>query len=123
MERLTQKEEGIMQILWKLKKAFVKDIIEQMSGPAPPYNTVSSLVRVLEKKGFVGHKAYGNTHEYFPLVKQEDYLKTTMKGLLSGYFNNSYESMVSFMVKEENLSEEEIKRLQDIIDQNTKSKD
>jgi predicted transcriptional regulator len=122
MERLTQKEEGIMQILWQLKKAFVKDIIEQMPTPKPPYNTVSSLVRVLEKKGFVGYKAYGKTHEYFPLVKQEDYLKTTFRGLLSGYFDNSYERMVSFMVKEENLSEEEIKRLQDIIDQNLNDK-
>lgn len=120
MERLTQKEESIMQILWKLKKAFVKDIIAQMPEPTPPYNTISSLVRVLEKKGFVGYKAYGKTHEYYPLVKQADYLKSTFKGLLSGYFNNSYESMVSFMVKEENLSEEEIKRLQEIIDDNLK---
>lgn len=120
MERLTQKEESIMQILWKLKKAFIHDIKKQLSDPETPYNTVSSLVRVLVKKGFVGYKAYGKTHEYFPLIKQSDYLKSTFKGLLSSYFNNSYESMVSFMVKEENLSEEEIKRLQAIIDENLK---
>ncbi|MEM1135261.1 MAG: BlaI/MecI/CopY family transcriptional regulator [Bacteroidota bacterium] len=119
MERLTQKEENIMQILWKLKKGFVKDIIDQMSKPHPPYNTVSSLVRVLEKKGFVGYKAYGKTHEYYPLVTKSAYLKSTFKGLLSGYFENSYERMVSFMVKEENLSEEEVQRLRDIIDKET----
>ncbi|UZR95211.1 BlaI/MecI/CopY family transcriptional regulator [Chondrinema litorale] len=118
MERLTQKEESVMQILWKLKKGFVKDIIDEMPEPHPPYNTISSLVRVLEKKGFIGHTAYGKTYEYHPLVSRSAYLKSTFKGLLSGYFENSYERMVSFMVKEENISDEEVQKLQEIINKN-----
>lgn len=108
-----------MQVLWKLKRAFVKDIIEALSEvPPPPYNTISSVVRLLEKKGFVGFTAYGKTYEYFPLVTKSEYRKATFRKMLSGYFDNSVESLVSFMVKEEKLSEEDVKKIKDLISKN-----
>lgn len=117
MEELTKAEERIMQVFWKLKKAFVKDIIEALpDDPKPPYNTISSVVRILEKKGYLGYTAYGKTHEYHPSVSKAEYRKMYMKKLLSGYFDNSPASLLSFMVKEENLSEDEIQKLKDIID-------
>lgn len=120
MEELTKAEERIMQVFWKLKKAFVKDVIEELpDDPKPPYNTISSVVRVLEKKGYLGHTAYGKTHQYHPVVSKAAYRKMYMKKLLSGYFDNSPASLLSFMVKEENLSEEEIQKLKDIIDQSS----
>lgn len=120
METLTSTEEKIMHIIWRLEKAFVKDIIDSMSKPKPPYNTVSSVVRLLEKKKFVGHKAYGKTHEYFPLISKDEYSKKTFKSMLGNYFNGSYESLVSFMVQEENLSPDELKEIRKIINQKTK---
>jgi predicted transcriptional regulator len=120
MEELTKAEERIMQIFWKLKKAFVKDVIEELpDDPKPPYNTISSVVRLLEKKGYLGYTAYGKTHEYHPIVSKSAYRKMYMKKLLSGYFDNSPASLLSFMVKEEKLSEEEIQKLKDIIDQSS----
>lgn len=116
MEELTKAEERIMQVLWKLQKAFVKDILEELEEePKPPYNTISSIVRLLEKKGYVAYKAYGKTYEYFPAVTKDQYAKTTFSKLFSGYFDNSPTSLLSFMVKEENLSEKDIKELQDLI--------
>jgi BlaI family penicillinase repressor len=120
MEELTKTEERVMQILWKLKKAFVKDIIEAMpDDPKPPYNTISSVVRLLEKKEYVGYKAYGKTYEYFPLITKAEYRKTFFKKMFSGYFDNSVESLLSFMVKEEKLSEADIKKIKEMIDKNT----
>jgi predicted transcriptional regulator len=119
MEELTKSEERIMQVLWKLKKAFVKDIIEHMSdNPKPPYNTISSVVRILEKKGYVGYTAYGKTYEYFPLISKSQYRSSTVKKLLASYFDNSAASLLSFMVKEEKLTEEEMKKLKKIINKN-----
>lgn len=118
MEELTKAEERIMQIFWNLKKAFVKDIIEEMDDdPKPPYNTVSSVVRLLEKKGYLGYTAYGKTHQYHPLISKAAYRKMYIKKLLSGYFDNSPASLLSFMVQEEKLSEDEIQKLKEIIDQ------
>ena len=120
MEDLTKAEERIMQVFWKLKKAFVKDVIEALpDDPKPPYNTISSVVRILEKKGYLGYTAYGKTYEYHPIVSKAEYRKMYMKKLLSGYFDNSPASLLSFMVKEENLSEEEIQKLKDIIDKSS----
>lgn len=117
MEELTKAEERIMQVLWKLKQAFVKDIIEELDDePKPPYNTISSIVRLLEKKGYVSYKAYGKTYEYFPAISKEDYAKTTFSKLFSGYFDNSPSSLLSFMVKEEKLSEKDIEELKALID-------
>lgn len=121
MEELTKAEERIMQMFWKLKKAFVKDVIEQLDeDPKPPYNTISSIVRILEKKGYLGYKAYGKTYEYFPLISKSDYRKVYFKKLVSGYFDNSVESLLSFMMKEQNLSDDELKKIKEIIDKNTK---
>lgn len=118
MEELTKTEERIMQVFWRLKKAFVKDIIEQLpDNPKPPYNTISSVVRILEKKGYLGYRAYGKTYEYYPAISKAEYRKLYLKKLLSGYFDNSPVSLLSFMVKEEQLSEDEIAELKKLIDQ------
>lgn len=105
-----------MQILWGIKKGFVKDVIEQMPPPSPPYNTVSSLIRILEKKGFVGHTAYGKTYEYFPLISKRAYRKYTFKNYLANYFEGSPKNVVSFMVNEQSMSPEEIRRMLDLLE-------
>ena len=87
MKELTKAEEQIMQLLWEQEKAFVKDIVDQMPDPKPAYNTVSTIIRILEKKGFVGHNAYGKTHEYFPLIARKDYTRNYMKSFISNYFS------------------------------------
>ncbi len=120
MEELTKAEERIMQVLWKLQKAFVKDIIDELEeDPKPPYNTISSIVRLLEKKGYLSYKAYGNTYEYFPAISKEDYTKTTFSKLFAGYFDNSPSSLLSFMVKEEKLSAKDIEELKALINKNS----
>ncbi|MNK60817.1 Methicillin resistance regulatory protein MecI [compost metagenome] len=122
MEELTKAEERIMQVLWKLQKAFVKDIIDELDDePKPPYNTISSIVRLLEKKGYVNYKAYGKTYEYFPAITKDQYAKTTFSKLFSGYFDNSPASLLSFMVKEEKLSEKDIEEIKQLINQNDRS--
>lgn len=117
MEILTKTEEKVMQILWAIRRGFVKDVIDQMPEPKPPYNTISSLIRILEKKGFVGHKAYGKTHEYFPTVSKLTYRKFTFRNFLMNYFEGSPEKVVSFMVSEEKLDPAEVQRLKDLLDQ------
>ncbi len=115
MKQLTRAEEQIMQVLWKLEKAFVKDILEILPDPKPAYNTVSTIVRILEKKGFVGYKAYGKTHEYFPLIDKPEYTKKYMRNFVNNYFSNSYKQMVSFFAREENLSIAEMEEMQKLI--------
>jgi BlaI family transcriptional regulator, penicillinase repressor len=120
METLTKKEEEIMQILWKLKKGFVNDIIDELPEPKPPYNTISSIVRILETKGFVDYKAYGKSHQYFPIITKAAYRKFAFKQMISSYFDGSYEKVVSFLVSDEEsqLSEkeaEELKKLSEIL--------
>ena len=108
-----------MLILWRLKKGFVKDIIEELPDePKPPYNTISSVVRLLEKKGYVGFKAYGKTYEYFPVISKAQYRKAFFKKLVSRYFDNSLENLLSFMVKEEKLTEKDINKIKEIINKN-----
>ena len=111
MKKLTRKEEEVMKILWKLEKAFVKDIVEEYDDPKPHYNTVSSLVRLLQDKGIIGFTQYGNTYEYFTLMTKEEYRKTFMKQVVSDYFDNSYKSAVAFFVKEKGLSPAELEEL------------
>lgn len=111
LKELTKAEEQVMQILWALGEAIVKDIIEKMPDPKPAYNTVSTVVRVLEGKGFIDHKAYGNSHVYFAAIPEADYKKFTFDKMMSGYFSNSYQSLVSFLIKEKNLSIEELEEL------------
>ncbi|WP_410505399.1 BlaI/MecI/CopY family transcriptional regulator [Mucilaginibacter rubeus] len=105
-----------MQILWQLKEAIVKDIIEEMPEPKPAYNTVSTVVRVLEGKGFIDHKAYGNSHVYFPLISDADYKKFTFDKMMTNYFSNSYQSLVSFIVDEKKISVKELDELTSLID-------
>lgn len=117
MEELTNNEEAIMRILWKIERGTVRDVIAQMTEPVPPYTTVSSIVRVLEKKDYVGHKAYGKTYEYFPLVAKSSYRKKTFNAFLKNYFEGSAKKVVSFLVKEQNLNEEEAEEIRKMIDQ------
>ncbi len=123
MKELTKAEEQIMKILWQLKKAFVKDIVEKMPTPKPAYNTVSTIVRILEQKGFIGHKAYGKTHEYFPLIQKDKYSQFYLNNFLSGYFGGSFEKLVSFFAKENDLDLNEVEQLmQHIKDENKTQK-
>jgi BlaI family transcriptional regulator, penicillinase repressor len=116
MQKLTNKEEEIMHILWKLKKAFVKDVLAEITEDQPHYNTLSTIIRNLEEKGFVSHNAYGNTHQYFPVVTMEDYRKRFMNTAIENYFNNSYKSMVSFFAQEDKISAEELREILEIIE-------
>jgi len=115
MERLTNKEEEIMQVLWQLEKGFVKEVVEQLSGDNH-YNTISTIVRNLEEKGFVSHQAFGKTHQYFPIVTKEAYANKFMSMASQRYFNNSYKSMVSFFAKEEKISAKELREILEIIE-------
>ena len=99
LKELTKAEDQVMQILWDLKAAFVKDIIEKMPDPKPAYNTISTIVRILETKGFVDHKAYGKTHEYFPVISKEKYTKFYLNNMLKGYFGGSFQNLVSFFAQ------------------------
>jgi len=118
MEKLTNKEEELMKILWKLEKAFVKEIASNMSNPKPHYNTLSTVMRKLEDKGFVAHEAFGNTHRYFPKVKKSDYSKKFMSSAIESYFENSYKNVVSFFAKNEKISVEELKEIIEQIEKN-----
>jgi BlaI family transcriptional regulator, penicillinase repressor len=116
MKELTKAEEQVMQILWDIEKGFVKDILEQLPEPKPAYNTVSTIVRILEKKEFVSYKVYGNSHQYYPLISKKEYTKTYLQGFLSGYFSNSYKQLVSFFSKEENLTIKEMEEIKAMIE-------
>jgi predicted transcriptional regulator len=116
MRELTRAEEQVMQVLWKLKKGFVKDILEHFNDPKPAYNTVSTIVRILQEKGFVNHKAYGRTHEYFPIVSKDDYSKMHLKTFVKDYFSNSFEKMVSFFAKEKGISIKEMGEIMKIME-------
>ena len=111
MEKLTNKEEQIMHILWRLEKAFVKDVLAEIKGDKPHYNTLSTIIRNLEDKGYVGYTAFGKTHQYYPLVSKEDYRKRFFNNAIEHYFNSSYKNVVSFFAKEEKISVEELKEI------------
>jgi BlaI family transcriptional regulator, penicillinase repressor len=120
MEKLTRKEEEAMQALWSTGRGFVKDLLENYPEPRPHYNTLSSLIRLLEEKGYVGHKAYGNTHEYFPLVTKEEYRREFMTDVVENYFGKSYKSVVSFFANEHNISADELKEIIEMIEKGRK---
>ncbi len=122
IKELTKAEEQVMRILWQLKEAIVKDVIDLMSEPKPAYNTVSTVIRVLETKGFVDHKAYGNSYVYFPLISEEVYKSFALNKVMTNYFSNSYSSLVSYLVKEKNLSIAELEELTKLADK-LKNKD
>ena len=113
---MTRAEEEVMRILWQLKKAFVKDILAEMPEPKPAYNTVSTIIRILEKKEVVGYTAYGKTHEYFPLISEEEYKRYEMKQLMVNYFDNSLPNLVSFFVKDNDLKTKDLDEIMKLID-------
>ena len=121
MKRLTKAEEQVMQILWDLDRGLVRDVIDQLPAPKPAYNTVSTVIRVLEKKGFVDHKAYGTTYEYFPLIKKEEYTRVHFSDLMKNYFNNSFPEMAAFFARENNLSLDELQDMIKITENELKS--
>ena len=122
MKQLTKAEEQVMQVLWELKKGFVKDILERLPEPKPAYNTVSTIVRILERKGFVSYIAFGKTHEYFPLITKSVYRKTYFKTVLQNYFSNSYQSLASFFTSEQNLSLNELEEIKKMIEEEIEKK-
>lgn len=111
MRELTKAEEQVMLILWEMKEGLVKEVIEKMEPPKPAYNTVSTVIRVLEGKGFISHKAIGNTHVYFPLITEEQYKHFAFDKVMNNYFENNYQSLVSFLVKEKNMDMNELDEL------------
>jgi BlaI family transcriptional regulator, penicillinase repressor len=116
MQKLTNKEEDIMHILWKLEKAFVKDVMAQVTDEKPHYNTISTIIRNLEDKGYVDHTAFGNTYQYYPIISKEEYRKGFMSNAIENYFNNSYKSMISLFAKEEKISAQELREILDMIE-------
>ncbi len=119
-KQLTKAEEEIMQIIWVKGKALVSDILDELGEPRPPHSTISSIVRILEKKGFVGHKAYGRTYEYFTIFPKEEYSKHTVRDLIEEYFGGSANSLVSFLVKEKDLSIKELTQLMNTLKKDKK---
>jgi BlaI family penicillinase repressor len=111
MNKLTRAEEQVMQILWDLERGLVKDILDVIPEPKPAYNTVSTIVRILEKKGFVDHKAYGTTYEYFPIIKKDDYANFHFSDFMKNYFNDSFPRMAAFFARENNLSMEDMEEI------------
>lgn len=115
VSELTRAELELMQVIWKKEKVLVHDILDDLPEPKPAYNTVSTLVRVLEKKGFVGHKAYGKTYEYYPLVSKEDYTSRFMTGVLNNFFDGSLSRLVSFFSSNKSISVEETDKILEML--------
>ncbi|MEZ5015577.1 MAG: BlaI/MecI/CopY family transcriptional regulator [Flavipsychrobacter sp.] len=111
---LTKAEEEIMQVIWERENVFIKDIVDELSEPKPHYNTVSTIVKILEEKGFVDHESFGKSNRYFPLVRKADYSKNSMKQFVSKYFEGSFSNMLSFFAKEKDIS---ITELEDILNE------
>ena len=111
MKELTKAEDQVMQILWKIEKGFVKDILENIPSPKPAYNTISTIIRILVKKGFVDYRAYGKTHEYYPVITKDKYRRFYLNNLFQRYFSGSFEKMVSFFAKENNMDLKEMDEL------------
>ena len=116
VQKLTNKEEEVMKILWQLQKAFVKEILEEIKGEKPHYNTLSTIVRNLQEKGFVAYEAFGNTHRYFPMVTKEEYRKKYVNSAIVDYYDDSYKSLVSHFAKEEKISVEDLKEIINLIE-------
>ena len=111
MKHLTNREEEIMEIFWEKGSLFVREVIDLLTDPKPHYNTISTIVRGLEEKGFVDHEQFGNTHRYFAAISREEFSRNTIKNMVGKYFNQSYASVVSMFVQEEKISMEEIQEL------------
>ncbi|MBW6491906.1 MAG: BlaI/MecI/CopY family transcriptional regulator [Lentimicrobium sp.] len=122
MKELTRAEEQVMQILWRIGKGHVNDLLGYFPEPKPAYNTVSTIVRILEKKEFVDHEAIGKSHRYFPKVSKREYTRFTLKQMLTGYFSNSYKQMVSFFADEHDLSVREMEEIRQLMEQQINEK-
>jgi len=120
---LTKAEEKIMTMLWDIGKGFIKDIIDQYPNPKPPYNSVSTIVRVLVKKEIVGYTAYGNSHQYHPLITKDDYRKGQMSSLISKYYNNSLKQVVNFFSESKQLKPEELDEVMKMLEDLKSNKD
>lgn len=118
IRELTKAELQIMQLLWKKNQAFVNELIEEIPEPKPAYNTVSTIVRILETKGFVSHRTFGKSHQYFPVVEKEAYVKSYMGNVLSSFFSGSVSNMVSFLSKKEGITLKEADEIMEIISKN-----
>ncbi len=116
IKELTRAEEQIMQVLWQLQKAFVKEVIDELPSPKPAYNTVSTFIRILETKGFIAHNAFGKSHQYYPLISKEEYQNFSADKLLTGYFDNSVERMFSFFVEKEKIDLKEADEILKLIE-------
>ena len=116
MEKLTQQEEEAMQVIWLLDGGFIKDFLEKLPEPKPPYTTLASTVKNLEKKGYLSSEKLGNTYRYTPLINAADYKKRFMRGFVGDYFKNSYKELVAFFAKEQQISAEELKEIIDMIE-------
>ncbi|MFA8299198.1 MAG: BlaI/MecI/CopY family transcriptional regulator [Hyphomicrobiales bacterium] len=116
MRTLTKAEEQIMKVLWQIKEGFVNDILDQLPDPKPAYNTVSTIVRILEKKEFVSHVSYGKSHQYYPVVSEKEYTRSYFKSFLNNYFSSSFKSLASFFTKEERLSINELEEIKEMIE-------
>ena len=115
MQKLAKREEQIMQVFWTLGRAYIKEVIPEMPDPKPHYNSLATMVKILEEKGFLGHETVGNIYQYFPLISKEEYQRHSMKDIVSQYFDNSYSKMLAFFAKEEQLSEEQLNDILNII--------
>lgn len=111
MKQLTPKEEQVLSYFWKHGAMFVKDLLELQDDPKPHYNTLSTIVRILEEKGYIGYKAYGNTYQYFALISEEEYSNQTLGNVVDKYFDKSYTRVVSALIAEEKLSVDELQEL------------
>lgn len=120
MIKLAKREEQIMQAFWDLENAFIKEIIPQLPDPKPHYNSVATMVKILEEKGFLDHENVGNLYRYFPVISKEEYQKHAMKDIVSQYFDNSYPRMLAFFAKQQNLSEAELNEILQMIKSNKK---
>jgi len=118
LRSLTRAEAEIMKILWQLEKAFIKDILALMPEPKPAYNTVSTFIRILEKKMVVGHTTYGNTHQYFPLISEEEYKRHEIQQLVGNYFDNSVANLVSFFVNDNDLKSKDLEEIMKFVNEN-----
>lgn len=122
MKELTKAEEQVMQVLWKLGKGFVKDVLEELPSPRPAYTTVSTIIRILDQKGFVGYKAYGKSHEYYPLVSRDAYRKFITQDLLTDYFSGSFKNLVSHFADKEKINTRELDEIMQILENMKKKK-
>jgi BlaI family penicillinase repressor len=121
-KELTRAEEEVMQILWRLKRGFIKEILEKFGEPRPAYSTVSTIIRILQEKGFVNYRVYGRTHQYFPVVSKDDYRKSQMSSFVRNYFSNSYQKMVSFFAREDSITVREIEEIMEMMKREEKDK-